>query len=154
MSPKKSISCSTVMSDELDSTMGFNTARYISHVDSTTSVTSPADPKVTGPSSSDLEVTVTVSTGELGELRGRCTQLEERIEALEAEKVAMENQLKEYIAHNQVRTGGLFGCTWHSFRNPYLGLHGWKLLFYLPQLRRNGRSRESKSARKSLLAWF
>ena len=96
---------STVLSD-LDSSVGLNTARYISQIESTTSVTSPTNPKPSSltPSSSisDVEVSVTVKMGELRELRARCGQLEGRVEALEAEKMAVEKELKEFVTKNQV----------------------------------------------------
>ena len=92
------------MLSDLDSSVGLNTARYISQIESATSVTSPADPKPSSltPSSSisDVEVSVTVK---MGELRARCGQLEGRVEALEAEKMAVEKELKEFVTKNQVR---------------------------------------------------
>ena len=96
---------STVLSD-LDSSVGLNTARYISQIESATSVTSPADPKASHltPSSSvsDVEVNITVKISELKELGTRCAQLEAKVEALEMEKMVVEKELKEFVTKNQV----------------------------------------------------
>ncbi|XP_076434884.1 uncharacterized protein LOC143274829 [Babylonia areolata] len=93
-SPKKSLSgcSSTAASEELDSSMGLNTARYLSHVESSTSLSSSIQPPPPTPQAMD---------GELQRLRGRCAQLEGRVEALEGEKVVLEKELKEYVAKNQ-----------------------------------------------------
>ncbi|XP_070205430.1 citron Rho-interacting kinase-like isoform X3 [Littorina saxatilis] len=99
--PKKSLSNTTVLS-ELDSSVGLNTARYVSQVDSATSLTSPADPRAThAPQTSTSDMEVTVNICEIRDLRGRCGDLEGKVEVLEAEKNAVEKELKEYIAKNQ-----------------------------------------------------
>ncbi|KAK7479958.1 hypothetical protein BaRGS_00028785 [Batillaria attramentaria] len=112
-SPKKSVSNMTVFSDsDFDSSVGLNTARYISQVESCTSVASPNDSRASRTRASavdsEMEVTVKVKISEMRELKGRCDELEsarrsleERVEALEAEKTATEKELKAYVTKNQ-----------------------------------------------------
>ncbi|XP_025090318.1 citron Rho-interacting kinase-like isoform X2 [Pomacea canaliculata] len=113
--PKKSVSGSIVFSEhELDSSVGLNTARFISPAESCTSVTSTSPngsralQSQVSAQTSDMEVTVTVKITEMRELRERCLQLETerrllegKLEAFIAEKTALERELKEVAAKNQ-----------------------------------------------------
>lgn len=95
--------------------MGLNTARFISPAESCTSVTSTSPngsralQSQVSAQTSDMEVTVTVKITEMRELRERCLQLETerrllegKLEAFIAEKTALERELKEVAAKNQV----------------------------------------------------